>query len=76
MTGLSPAMDDYKTDPEIGFSAVRPVETMPPVVPAELPCLTDDQRAACLMAAKRLIDASISGDRVHLECARGYIRDL
>ena len=38
--------------------------------------LTEDQKAACLMAAKRLIDASISGDRVHLECARGYMRDL
>lgn len=43
------------------FHPTVPVETMPPVVPAELPCL---------------IDASISGDRVHLECARGYIKDL
>jgi hypothetical protein len=62
---------------EQGFVAPsRPVETMPPVVSPELPPLTQDQRSACLMAAKRLIDASISGDRVHLECARGYIRDL
>lgn len=63
--GMAPAMDDYANEP--GFVALTR--------PAETAVVTSHQQTA-MAAAKRLMDYAISGERVHLEVAQNYIRDL
>lgn len=53
-----------------GYSLV-----MQPVVSPSIP-LTADQRQIVFMAAKRLLDAAMSGERINLDVGMGYLKDL
>ena len=62
--GMAPAMDDFQ-GPELNQ----------PIREAEQAVVTSYQQSA-MMAAKRLMDFAMSGERVHLEVAQNYIKDL
>ena len=74
------AMDDMIDAPEyqslIMGRVISASGILPPVVSPEVPDLTQDERTACFMASKRLMDAAWTGDRTQLQCALGYLKGL